>query len=56
MQAAKQVGAQAVFIDLPHYAIERPEPLAEANPSPRRSGLLPRPRRSTAAAICTRSP
>jgi hypothetical protein len=34
MQAAKQVGARAIFIDLPHYAIERPEPLAEANPSP----------------------
>ncbi len=34
MRAAKEVGAQTVFMDLPHYAIEPPEPAAEAIPSP----------------------
>ena len=33
MQAAKQVGAKAVFIDLPHYAIEGPESLAIPSPA-----------------------
>jgi hypothetical protein len=32
MHAAREVGAQAVFIDLPHYAIERPAPVADEMP------------------------
>ena len=34
MRAAEDVGARTVFKDLPHYALERPKPLAEVAPSP----------------------
>jgi hypothetical protein len=34
MQAARSVGAKVVFMDLPHYAIERPEPVAAAGSAP----------------------
>jgi hypothetical protein len=33
MQAAKEIGAKPVFIDLPHYAIEGPDLAAQAIPS-----------------------
>jgi hypothetical protein len=45
MQSAQQVGARAIFIDLPHYAIERPAPAesdAGGKPSP---NIPPRHRR-----------
>jgi hypothetical protein len=32
LKAAKEVGAQAIFMDLPHYAIERPTPAVEEGP------------------------
>jgi hypothetical protein len=54
MQAAKDVGAKAVFMDLPHYAIERPDP-ASAAISPGASPPLRRPHRNTAAATSTKS-
>jgi len=33
MRAAKEIGAQALFMDLPHYAIERPVPLPNEVPA-----------------------
>ena len=33
LHAARQVGAQAIFMDLPHYAIERPTPAAADGPA-----------------------
>jgi hypothetical protein len=32
LKAAQEVGAQAIFMDLPHYAIERPTPAADDGP------------------------
>src|SRR5689334_22533355 len=32
MRTAKEIGAQAMFMDLPHYAIERPVPLPDKIP------------------------
>ena len=33
LHVARQVGAQALFMDLPHYAIERPDPAAADGPA-----------------------
>ena len=37
MRAAKEVGARTVFMDLPHYAIERPTPVMEEVPAGRQA-------------------
>jgi hypothetical protein len=45
MQAAKSVGAKAVFMDLPHYAIERPDEAPETLlPEPTKPGVKMPPR------------
>ena len=56
MQAARDIGAQAVFMDLPHYAIERPVPTAsDSDGASPPSQLPPRHRRRDLDEIASQS-
>ena len=58
MRSAKEVGAKAVFMDLPHYALMRPDPI-EARRTSEEGGLAhdnPRSKSNASASLALRAP